>query len=154
MKQRGQSETDSFFGLLFLAGLIFGLVWFVGWGLFSWNPFSSEVKAYPVACDGEIVKNYCKGKILVVGPEIYAVFPEKQAVIYQNLGTNDAPTTELSKCTVRDKRNWTCSHPVVEKLEMIEGELNHPWDFVRYVPKWRWWLCQYSVNYCKGLWKP
>ncbi len=70
MKQRGQSETDSFFGLLFLAGLIFGLVWFVGWGLFSWNPFSSEVKAYPVACDGEIVKNYCKGKILVVGPEI------------------------------------------------------------------------------------
>jgi hypothetical protein len=151
MKQRGGSETDFFFVLLLLSVLIFSLAWLIGWSLFGWNPFSSEVKTYPVACKGEIAKGHCKGKILVVGPEIYAVFPEKQMVIYQNLETGESPT-EFSKCTVRNKRNWVCNHAVLGQLEMIDGDLKYPWDVVRYLPKWRWWTCKYSVYFCKGVW--
>lgn len=151
MKQRGGSETDFFFVLLFFVIFGFGIAWLIGWGLFSWNPFSSEIKTYPVACNGEIKKDYCKGKILVVGPEIYAVFPEKQIVIFQNLEENNPPT-ELQNCTVRDKKNWTCSHPVLGQFEMIDGDLKHPWNIVRYIPKWKWWTCKYSVFFCKRIW--
>jgi hypothetical protein len=148
--QRGESGADFFFGIFFILLFVGGIIWFVGWTLFAWKPFSSEISAYPVLCAGVIKNNYCKGKVIPDDTLTFKVFDERQIVILQS-SILSAPPEELRNCTVRDKHNWTCTHihVLLGSLEMIDGELT---STLRYVSKWKWWACTFGSNLCGSGW--
>lgn len=150
INQRG--VADLLFALTLLVLIVGGIVWLVGWSLFGWNPFSSEKTVYSVVCSsGELINDRCSGKIVLAGPEVYTAIPERQVVILQNLG-NASPPVNLQECTVRDKNNWRCRTPIVGPLEMVDGNMRHSLDIVRYVSKWRWWLCKKNPTNCRNGW--
>ena len=149
--QRGESGADFFFFILFLVLFVGGIIWFVGWTLFAWKPFSSEITAYSIVCDGEISKDRCKGKLVLNDPETYKVFDERQIVILQSF-LPSAPPVELRNCTVRDKHNWTCTHLILGSLEMIDDELTLSLEGIKYVPKWKWWACKFGFKLCGSGW--
>lgn len=148
--QHGESVADYLLFILILVSPVLGVIWFAGWMLFAWMPFSSEIVAYPIMCYGVIDKDHCKGETTLLDPVAYKVFEERQAVILQ---TSITAPLELQKCVVRNKHNWSCDlWPVHGTLQMIGGELSSSNDKSKYVPKWKWWTCKLGLGRCDRGW--
>lgn len=134
--------------LVFIAVLILVIAYFFDFGLLK-----GEITAHSLSCDKKDYINYqCTEKWLPLNPTTYKPNVNKQQVLYWTL--SDIQT--LSKCSVVNRKNWTCRYNdesaefgfkngqfwEVSLGESVSDEL---FEF-RYVPKYiyrleemKWW---------------
>lgn len=119
--------------------LLIALIALGGWLLDLHHVVSGERFLYPVVCEMSAART-CT---LKPGTEIGFKASEDGRSI--TLWGASVLLNRLDGCTVRDARNWSCSH-----VEMRDGELTNGAQFLAgftsrsdvyplvFVPKWRW----------------
>lgn len=86
--------------------IFFILLLVIGY-FFDFGFIKGEITAYTLICDKENYINYqCKTKWLPLNPTTYKPNYNKQQVLHWTL--NDIET--LTKCSVADRKNWTCKY--------------------------------------------
>lgn len=74
---------------------------------FDFSFLKGEITEYSLSCDKKDFVNYqCTKKWLPLNPTTYKPIVNKQQVLYWTL--SDIQT--LSKCSVVDRKNWTCRY--------------------------------------------
>ncbi len=142
------SRLGAFFALISFIGALLTEAAFGLTGLFT-----HSVRVYPIECEGQVVfGTFCDGEFTIpLDPATFRAFPQRQTVTEWS----DDGTTQYTRCTVKDFRNWQCTNPtgrdlVIQKT-MQDGRLTvsmydsnmspktnvNSWDLV-YVSKWDW----------------
>jgi len=74
---------------------------------FDFGFLKGEITKYSLSCDKENYINYqCTERWLPLNPTTYKPYVDKQQVLYWTL--SDIET--LSKCSVVNRKNWTCMY--------------------------------------------
>lgn len=74
----------------------------------DWGFLKSEITEYPVSCQVKVASGKCSNIAYTLNPTIYKVSSTRQEVVYWS----DAGgfVNRLTKCAVRDRRNWSCKY--------------------------------------------
>ena len=86
---------------------------------------AGEVTIYPLFCSTPLHNGHCDdGDWLVLKRIVFKVSKTKQSVSYSTPGEADSPK-QLTKCVVRDTRDWQCSDPDgATEMRMASGEFS------------------------------
>jgi hypothetical protein len=69
---------------------------------------SGEITIYPLLCNESLQNDSCHGEWLLLNKTVYRISAKQQTVTYWSPMKSDLPK-KLTKCVVRDVRNWQCS---------------------------------------------
>lgn len=85
---------------------------------------AGEVTIYPLFCSSSLKNGDCHGEWLVLKRIVFRVSATKQSVSYSTPGKADS-TKHLTKCVVRDTKDWQCSDPDGStEMRMASGEFS------------------------------
>jgi hypothetical protein len=127
--------------------LLLALVGLAAWLFDLHHVLSGERYLYPVVCEMSQARSCTPKPAAEIG---YKLSDDGRSV---TLWSKSVLLTRLEGCTVRDARNWSCSH-----IEMREGELTNGAQFLAgftsrsdaypllFVPKWRWWSAKLGAD--------
>ena len=92
----------------FLGFIIILLVIISSWKFFNISGlFNSEITEYSIMCKEKVEWNQCENPNYPLNKTIYKVLVQRQEVVYW---INDFPPERLTKCAIRDKKNWSCKY--------------------------------------------
>lgn len=112
------------------------------WLAFDPSTFTGEVMVYRAWCPRALTNvDTCPDDEKSANRITYKASSETQSVVYWVKG---AAPSRLTKCAVRDARNWSCNESSPSAVEMVDGKLTAAWmaaDSLYQVPKYQWyWL--------------
>ena len=92
-----------------VVGTIFGVLIFLGamFYFFDFGFLKGEITEYSLSCDKKNYINYnCTERWLPLNPTTYKPNVSKQQVLYWTF----SEIQTLNKCSVVDRKNWTCKY--------------------------------------------
>jgi hypothetical protein len=96
---------------VFLGGIFLVFTLLVVVLLPDWSFLYSEIKAYPVDCQSELVKGHCRDKLDtndLLNPMVYTVYRDQQTVVRHNVGA--FPPRRYTNCAIVRRETWQCTY--------------------------------------------
>lgn len=77
----------------------------------DWGFLRNEITRYSFLCEHPVEYGTCNQVSFPLNSTTYKVMADRQEVVYWvELGTGLARPERLTKCAVRDRRNWSCRY--------------------------------------------
>jgi hypothetical protein len=77
----------------------------------DWGFLRNEITQYTFACEHDVEYGKCNGVSFPLNPTTFKVMVDRQEVVYwTHLGPSLLRPERLTKCAVRDRRNWSCRY--------------------------------------------